>query len=78
MRVLAIVAIVIALMTMPAQAQMGMGKEDQTGMDKGKRPPQRPRPPGEHPVKADENAYKDALKRIPQSHEKHDPWKSVR
>ena len=77
MRVLAMVAIIaIASMTIPAYAQMGMGKEDQMGADKGRRPP--PRPPGEHPVKADENAYKDALKRIPQSHEKKDPWKSVR
>jgi hypothetical protein len=29
-------------------------------------------------TKADEQAYKDALKRIPVSNEKPDPWKSVR
>jgi hypothetical protein len=29
-------------------------------------------------TKADEQAYKDALKRIPVPNEKPDPWKSVR
>ena len=29
-------------------------------------------------IKADENAYKDALKSIPAPHEKPDPWKSTR
>jgi len=29
-------------------------------------------------TKADEQAYKDALNRIPVSNEKPDPWKSVR
>ena len=65
-----ITAMAIALMTLPALAQ-GMGgghrhrQDTQKTADKAK-------------MKADEQAYKDALKRIPTPSEKPDPWKSMR
>ena len=71
MRIL-ITAMTIALMTVPAHAQgMGTGRghkhqqDTQKTEDKAK-------------TKADEQAYKEALKRIPVPNEKPDPWKSVR
>jgi hypothetical protein len=69
MRVL-MTAMAIALMTLPAHAQgMGGGHrhqyDTQKTADKAK-------------TKADEQAYKEALKRIPTPKEKPDPWKSMR
>jgi len=58
----------IALMMVPAHAQGRGHKHQQDSQkieDKAK-------------TKADEQAYKDALKRIPVPNEKPDPWKSVR
>ena len=69
MRILAAAA-AIALMVVPAHAQMGMGRDKQ---QQGA-----PRTDKNKPTKADEQAYKDALKRIPVSTEKPDPWKSMR
>jgi hypothetical protein len=69
MRIL-IAAAAIASMLVPAHAQMSMGKGKQQ---------QQGAPRSENKTtKADEQAYKDALKRIPVSTEKPDPWKSMR
>jgi len=56
-------------MIVPAHAQMGGGK--------GKRQ-QGTSTKQDTAVRADENAYKNALKSIPTPHDKPDPWKSVR
>jgi hypothetical protein len=55
----------------PAHAQMGMGRDKQQQQGA-------PRTDKNKTTKADEQAYKDALKRIPVSTEKPDPWKSMR
>jgi hypothetical protein len=68
MRVL-IAALAIAFMMLPAHAQMGMGKGQKHQETQKKQ---------DTTIKADEKAYKDALKSIPAPHEKPDPWKSVR
>jgi len=65
-----VTAMTIALMTLPAHAQgMGGGHRHQQDAkkttDKAK-------------TKADDEAYKEALKRIPAPKEKPDPWKSMR
>ena len=68
MRIL-VASVAIALMMVPAYAQ-----------DPGKaRKPQRPpRTENTAKMKADEQAYKEALKRIPDSTKKVDPWQNVR
>jgi hypothetical protein len=69
MRIL-VTAMAIALMTVSAHAQgMGGGHRHQRDTQKT---------PDKAKTKADEQAYKDALKRIPVPTEKPDPWKSVR
>jgi hypothetical protein len=62
-------AIAISLMIVPAHAQMegGKGKRHQGTSTKQ-----------DTAVRADDNAYKNALKSIPTPHDKPDPWKSVR
>ena len=70
MRILAAAA-AIALMVVPAHAQMGMGRDKQQQQGA-------PRTEKNKTTKADEQAYKDALKRIPVPTEKPDPWKSMR
>ena len=68
MRIL-IGAVAIALMTVPADAQeMGKVRKHQ-GAQKTE---------DNKKMKADEKAYEEALKRIPDSTKKSDPWKSVR
>ena len=68
MRIL-IGAVAIALMIVPANAQeMGKVRKHQ-GAQKTQ---------DNTKMKADEQAYKEALKRIPDSTKKPDPWKSVR
>jgi hypothetical protein len=69
MRIL-LAAIAIALLTVTAHAQRTANwpqqrKETHKTADKGKK-------------KADEKAYKDALKKIPNSNEPDDPWKGLR
>jgi hypothetical protein len=59
-----VAAATLALMVMPAHAQMG-GKRHQ-GDDK--------KPDQSAAKKVDEKAYKAALERIPDSKEKYDPW----
>lgn len=55
--------VVLALIAMPAQAQMN-GKRHTGGENKADRKEN----------KVDEKAYKAALERIPDSKEKYDPW----
>jgi len=67
-----IAAAIIALLTMGAQAQ-------DTDMRKGKAHRQDERKTEDlSKKKADEKAYRDALKKIPESKEKLDPWKTLR
>ncbi|WP_027584955.1 hypothetical protein [Bradyrhizobium sp. Ai1a-2] len=64
MRKFMVAAAVLALMAMPAYAQMG-GKRhhgDAAGSKQDNKP------------KVDEKAYKAALERIPEPKEKYDPW----
>jgi len=68
MRIL-IASVAIALMMVPAHAQE-MGKA---------RKHERPQKTEDtRKMKADEQAYKEALKRIPNSTKKIDPWQNVR
>jgi hypothetical protein len=63
MKTLTIAAALLALIAMPAQAQMN-GKRHQG--DEKKTDQKKP--------EVDEKAYKAALERIPDSKEKYDPW----
>ena len=65
MRTLAIAVAVLALLAVPAQAQMGGGKRGHQS-DDTKAADKKP--------KVDDKAYQEALKRIPDSKEKYDPW----
>jgi hypothetical protein len=58
-------AAMLALVAMPAYAQMG-GKRHQADDNTAKADPAK--------KKADEKAYKAALDRIPEPKEKYDPW----
>ena len=64
MRIL-VVAAILALMALPAQAQMGGGGGRHRG-DNAKSEQKKPA--------IDEKAYKAALDRIPEPKEKYDPW----
>jgi hypothetical protein len=66
MKTLTVAAALLALLALPAQAQMG-GRRNR---DEAKTDQKKPR--------IDEKAYKDALKRIPDSKEKYDPWSGAR
>jgi len=63
MKVFTIAAIVLALMALPAYAQV-QGKRHQG--DQQKKDEKKP--------EVDEKAYKAALERIPEPKEKYDPW----
>ncbi len=68
MRIL-IVSVAIALMMVPAYAQdMGKSRKHQHTQ----------KTENTAKTKADEQAYKEALKRIPNSTKKVDPWQDVR
>jgi hypothetical protein len=67
MRVLSIVAVLLALTAWPAEAQKA-GRRPQT--DGGKSEVKKP--------EIDEKAYKAALERIPEPKEKYDPWGTAR
>ena len=69
MRTLAIAVAVLALLAVPVQAQMGGGKRGQKS-DNTNAADKKP--------KVDDKAYQEALKRIPDSTKKVDPWQSVR
>ena len=62
-KTLTVAAVTLALIAMPAHAQMG-GKRRQGDEKKTEQPEK----------KIDEKAYKAALERIPDSKEKYDPW----
>ncbi|MBU6462254.1 MAG: hypothetical protein KGK01_12825 [Bradyrhizobium sp.] len=64
MKVLTIAAAILALMAMPAYAQMGGGRRHSGDENKKAEPVK----------KVDEKAYKAALERIPEPKEKYDPW----
>jgi hypothetical protein len=64
MKTLAVAVAMLALVAVPAHAQMGGGKRHQGG--EGKTEPKKPQ--------VDEKAYKAALDRIPEPKEKYDPW----
>jgi Spy/CpxP family protein refolding chaperone len=69
MRTLAMAAAVLALVALPAQAQMGGGgKRGQKTDDTTKTDDQKAK------AKAADKAYQEALKRIPDSKDKYDPW----
>jgi hypothetical protein len=63
MKTFTVAVAMLALIAVPAQAQMG-GKRSK-GDDKKTDQPQK---------KVDEKAYKAALERIPEPKEKYDPW----
>jgi hypothetical protein len=62
-----VIAAMLALVSLPAQAQMGGGR----------RPPDGSKAEPKKPV-VDEKAYKAALERIPEPKEKYDPWGGAR
>jgi hypothetical protein len=64
MKSLMVAAAILALIAMPALAQMGAGGKHKSDADTK----------GEQPKKIDEKAYKAALERIPEPKEKYDPW----
>ena len=69
MRTLAIAVAVLALLTVPVQAQMVGGKRGHKSDDTNvanKKP------------KVDDKAYQEALKRIPEPKEKYDPWAATK
>ena len=65
MRVLVILAALLAMTSVPAQAQ-GRHRADQPKAAEPKKPP------------VDEKAYKAALERIPEPKDKYDPWGGAR
>jgi len=64
MKTLTVAAVILALVAMPAHAQMG-GKR-QRGDDDKRTDQKKP--------KVDDAAYKAALERIPEPKERYDPW----
>ncbi len=68
MRTLAVTVAVLALVAMPAHAQMGGGKRGHKADDTTKTDDDAKK------KKAADKAYQEALKRIPDSKEKYDPW----
>ena len=69
MKTLTVAAALLALLVLPAEAQMGGGRRHGGGDDK-KADQKKPQ--------IDEKAYKEALKRIPDPKEKYDPWSGAR
>jgi hypothetical protein len=67
MKTLRVVAALLVLLALPAQAQMG-GKRNHD--DSKKAEPKK--------TQIDEKAYNEALKRIPEPKEKYDPWSGAR
>jgi hypothetical protein len=63
MKTLTVAAVILALIAMPAHAQLG-----------GKRRPSDDKKTDQKKPSVDEKAYKAALERIPEPKEKYDPW----
>jgi Sec-independent protein translocase protein TatA len=76
MRIL-VVSVAIGLMMVPAHAQ-DMNKDMGKDMGKARKHQHAQKTENTTKSKADEQAYKEALKRIPDSTKKVDPWQSVR
>jgi len=70
MKTLAVVVVLFAALTLPAEAQMGGSRVGRGAGDSNKTEDKTP--------KVDDKAYKDALKRIPEPKEKYDPWGGAR
>ena len=68
MKRVVVAAAALAVMAMPAQAQMGGGKRHRG--DEGRTEQKKPQ--------VDEKAYKAALDKIPEPKEKYDPWGGAR
>jgi hypothetical protein len=68
MKTFTVAAALLALLVLPADAQMGGGRRHD-GDDK-KTDQKKPQ--------VDEKAYNEALKRIPEPKEKYDPWSGAR
>jgi hypothetical protein len=68
MKTLTVAAALLAVLALPVQAQMGGGRRHPGDDTKAH----------EKKPQVDEKAYKDALKRIPDSKEKYDPWGAAR
>jgi hypothetical protein len=64
MKTLAAAVAILALIAMPAHAQMGGGKRQRGGDQKTE----------QKKPQVDDKAYKAALERIPEPKEKYDPW----
>lgn len=64
MKTLTMAAVMLALIAIPAHAQMG-GKRQHQGEEKKT---------DQKKAQVDEKAYKAALERIPEPKEKYDPW----
>jgi hypothetical protein len=67
MKVLAVIVALLAVLALPAHAQLGGGKRGQRNNDNTNQADQKK-------ARADDKAYQDALKRIPDPKEKYDPW----
>jgi hypothetical protein len=66
MKTFAVAAVVLALVAVPAHAQMGGKRHGGGGGDDKKTDPKK--------SQAEDKAYKAALERIPEPKEKYDPW----
>jgi hypothetical protein len=64
MKTFAAAVAILALIAMPAHAQMGGGKRQRGGDQKTE----------QKKPQVDDKAYKAALERIPEPKEKYDPW----
>lgn len=64
MKTFAVAVTMLALVAMPAHAQMGGGGKRRQGDDKAE----------QKKPQVDDKAYKAALERIPEPKEKYDPW----
>jgi hypothetical protein len=67
MKTVAIAAAILALLALPAQAQMGGKRHRGDDVKSEQKKPQ-----------VDDKAYKAALERIPEPKEKYDPWGAAR
>jgi hypothetical protein len=63
MKTFTVAAVILAMIAMPAQAQLGGKRRSSDDKKSEEKKPQ-----------VDEKAYKAALERIPEPKEKYDPW----
>jgi hypothetical protein len=68
MKSFTVAAVILALVAMPAHAQMGGGGKGHRGEEKADQKTDQKK------SKVDDAAYKAALERIPDPKEKYDPW----